>query len=151
MLNFSNKKEIFTYIKKKFSKQSKLILMRGSTALNRPKKFSDFDIEAYKNKPKKPYYEIALLKQKPILLSVYFYKYKKGKKLKKPKNTKIIFGTYNKSVEKDFNAQKHFAKDSYTKKEKTKRECQLVTDFLFKYLRSKNKKYLEFVQKRIKD
>jgi len=31
MFNFISKKEVFEYIKKKFAKESKLILVRGST------------------------------------------------------------------------------------------------------------------------
>ena len=70
-------------------------MVRGSTATKHTKKFSDFDIEVWATKLKKPYYEIALIK------------------------------------------------------EKRKRGCQLLVDFFFKYLRTKDKKYLQSVQKRI--
>jgi len=149
MEHFINKQEVFEYIKKRFSKESKLILVRGSTATKPAKKFSDFDIEVWGSKLKKPYYEIALLKEKPILITTYYYNFKDGKEIQKPHNVKILFGVYNKEIEKSFNSPEHFAKDSYTPKEKIKRECQLLTDFFFKYLRSGDKDYLNSVQKRI--
>ena len=144
MKGFKSKEEVFIYLKKKFSKESKLILLRGSTATKPAKKFSDFDIEVYGNKSKKPSYELAFLKEKPILLSVYFYKYSEGEKIQKPLNVKIIFGRYTDKI------KPNFSKDTYTDKEKIRRECQLVIDFLFKYLRCGDKKYLESVQKRLK-
>ena len=64
METFSNKKEVFEYIKKKFNKESRLILVRGSTATKPAKKFDDFDIEIWTNEIKKPYYEIAFVKEK---------------------------------------------------------------------------------------
>ena len=143
MKNFNNKREVFEYIKKKFSKESKLILVRGSTATKPAKKFSDFDIEIWTNKLKKPHYEIAFIKEKPILISAYFYKHKEGREIKKPSNVKILLGKYNDKVKPDF------SKDTYNNKEKIKRECQLLTDFFFKYLRTKDKKYLQSIQKRI--
>ena len=149
MERFINKKEVFEYIKNKFFKESKLILVRGSTATKPVKKFSDFDIEVWGNEIKKPYYEIAFLKEKPILITIYYYKFKDGKEIKKPRNVKILFGVYNKEIDKSFNSPEHFAKDKYTSKEKIKRECQLLVDFFFKYLRSGEKDYLNSVQKRI--
>ena len=143
MLNFNNKREIFAYIKRKFSKESELILIRGSTATKSVKKFSDFDIEIYRKKLKKPYYEVVFLKEKPILLSVYFDKYKKGKKIQKPANVKVLYGEYNDKI------KPNFSKDTYTHKQKIRRECQLLIDFFFKYLRTKDKKYLNSIQKRI--
>jgi hypothetical protein len=143
MLKLKNKKEVLGYIKNKFRKQGKLILIRGSI-INKPvKNYSDFDIEVYGNTLKKPYYEIIFIKEKLILISVYFYKYKRGKKAKTPKNIKVLYGKYNNKI------KPNFKKDEYNK-EKVKRECQMVVDFFFKYLRSKNKKYLDSVQKRIK-
>src|SRR3989344_5559305 len=94
MLNFKNKKEIFNYIKKKF-KKSKLILTRSSSVNKKLKAFYDIDVEVYLNKLKKPYYEIVPLRNKPVLLTVYFYKYKKGKITKEPDNIKILKGDYN--------------------------------------------------------
>jgi len=120
-----------------------LILVRGSTATKSIKKFSDFDIEVWTNKPRKPYYEIAFVKEKPILISVYFYKYKEGKEIQEPPNIKILFGKYNDKI------KPSFSKETYKHRRKIKRECQLVVDFFFKYLRTKNKKYLEPIQKRI--
>ena len=140
MFNFINEKDVFEYIKKKFSKESKLILVRGSTATKPAKKFGDFDIEIWTNKLKKPYYEIAFIKEKPILISAYFYKYQEGKDIQKPSNVKILYGKYNDKIKPDL------SKDTYNNKEKIKRECQLLVDFFFKYLRTKDKKYLQSVQ-----
>ena len=140
--NFNNKKEILQYIKNSF--KGDLILIRGSTAYQPAKRFSDFDVEAYGKKPRKPDYEIAFLKEKPILISTYFYKFKPGKKIQKPKNVKILHGKYNDKINPDF------SKDTYAPKEKIKKEFQLLVDSFFKYLRHGNKKDLEPVQKRLK-
>ena len=140
---FYNKKGIYNYIKNKFS-ESKIILIRGSAAKKPAKNFSDIDIEIWGEKVKKPYYEIVFFKNKPILISAYFYKYASGKNVQAPLDIKIIYGKYNNKI------KPYFSKDIYNKKDKIKRECQLVTDFLFKYLRSKNIRYLNYIQKRIK-
>lgn len=149
MKKFKSKKRVFEYITKKFKKDSKLILIRGSTANGSIKQFSDIDAETY-GKLKKPYYEIIFVKNKPVLITVYFYKYQEGKRIKSPKNVKIVYGKYNNIIEKRFNERSHFAKDTYTAEQKITRECQLAIDFMFKYLRSKDKKALESVQKKIK-
>ncbi len=141
---FNTKEEIFKYLKKLFAQKSKIILIRGSSANREIKKFSDLDIEVYSEKLRKPYYEIAFLKNKPLLISVYFYKYKQGKKIKEPKNVKVLYGEYNNSI------KPTFSKDKYNNKQKIQRECQLAVDFMFKYLRTKNKSNLEFVNRRIK-
>ena len=143
MIEFHDKQEVFDYVIKKFSKKNKLILIRGSTAKKPVKNFSDFDIEIWTNKLEKPYYEIAFVSGKIVLISIYFYKYKLGKKVDVPSNVKILFGEYNDQIIPDF------SNDKYTNKEKIKRECQLLVDFFFKYLRRKDKKYLSSVQKRI--
>ncbi len=147
MKKFRNKKQVFNYIKKK--EKARLILVRGSTATKPIKNFSDIDIEVYSNKIKKAYYEIVSVSKNIVLLTIYYYKYKPGKKINAPKNIKIISGEYNEAIEKSFNSSEHFAKDTYTQKEKIKRGCQMVIDFMFKYLRTGNKEYLKSVQKRI--
>jgi len=141
---FTKKTEILDYVKSKFSKENDLILIRGSTATKRIKKFSDVDIEIYGSKLKKPYYELILLNNNPSLLSAYYYKYEKGKEIIKPNGVNIIYGEYNNKIKPNFD------KDTYNNKEKIIRECQLLTDFFFKYLRTKDNKYLKSVQKRIK-
>ncbi len=147
MKTFKNKQQIFNYIKK--ISKGKLILIRGSTATKPLKNFSDVDIEIYSDKLKKADYEIVLVNKKIVLVTIYYYKYEKGREIKAPKNVKIISGGYNEGIEKSFNSPEHFAKDTYTQKEKIKRECQMVIDFMFKFLRTKNKEYLKSVQKRI--
>ena len=143
MIKFKNKKEIFNYIKKKFIKD-KLILIRGSAVNRKLKAFYDIDVEVYTHYIRKPYYEIIFLKRNPILISAYFYKYKKGKYTKETKNVKVILGNYNKNI------KPNFKKDIYNNKQRIIRECQLVVDFMFKYLRKKDKKYINDIQKRIK-
>ncbi len=39
---FENKKQVFEYVKNRFSKQGSLVLMRGSSANKPVRKFSDF-------------------------------------------------------------------------------------------------------------
>ncbi|MBI4154833.1 hypothetical protein HY498_01965 [Candidatus Woesearchaeota archaeon] len=141
MLNFKNKKEVFDYIKIKF--KGRLILVRGSTAFGKIRNYADIDVEIYTNNLRKPYYEIIFLNKKPVLLTVYFQKYKEGKLVKPPRNIKVLSGRFNKNI------KPKFLKDKYNSKEKIKRECQLIIDFFFKYLRSKDKKYLKAVQKRL--
>src|SRR3989344_164771 len=97
MMKLKNKKEIFNYIKKKFTKD-KLILIRGSAINKKLKAFYDIDVEVYSYNLRKPYYEIVFLKRNPILISVYFYKYCEGKYSKEPKNIKVILGNYNKDI-----------------------------------------------------
>ena len=82
--------------------------------------YSDIDIDIYGIK-KLPYYELFFIGNKLILVNIYFYKSKKDK----------------------------HKEDQYNQKQKIKRECQLAIDFMFKYLRSKNKKHLESIQRRI--
>ena len=143
MKSFNTKKEMFSYINNSFPK-SQVILIRGSTAFKGVKNFSDFDIEIYCNFIQKPIYELAFFKNKIILITIYFYKFKKGKIISpKEKNMRILKGKYNKNLRPDF------SKDKYLQKEKVKRECQLLIDFMFKYLRSKDKKYLKSIEKRI--
>ena len=60
---FKNKPELFDYIKNKF-KDAKLIVLHGSTAYGQIKNFSDFDIEVYGGKVKKPYYELWICGRK---------------------------------------------------------------------------------------
>ncbi|HJX50221.1 MAG TPA: nucleotidyltransferase domain-containing protein [Candidatus Nanoarchaeia archaeon] len=147
MKTFKNKEQVLEYIKK--IGKGKVILIRGSTATKPLKNFSDIDIEVYSDKLKKAYYEIVLVNKKIVLITIYYYKYEKGREIKASKNVKIISGGYNEGIEKSFNSPGHFAKDKYNHQEKIKRECQMVTDFMFKYLRTKNKEYLKSVQKRI--
>ncbi len=77
-------------------------------------------------------------------MTIHFYRYKEGD-LCKPQedNIRVLKGDYNVNIQPDF------SKDTYSQEEKIKRECQLLTDFMFKYLRTKNQKYLQSVQKRI--
>lgn len=140
---FETKKDVFNYIKRKFYKRSNVILVRGSTAKKPAKKFSDFDIEVYTKYLRKPYYEIVFIREKPVLVSVYFQKYKKGKETNAPSTIKVLYGKYNAKLKPDF------SKEKYTPKQKIRRECQILLDMFFKYLRTGNKRYLEFVQKRI--
>ena len=145
LLKFKSKKQIHNYILNKFSKNSGLLLIHGSASnsKNKLKAFSDIDLESYNSNPKKPHYEIVLLKTKPILISVYYYKYKKGKKISPRKDMKILYGTLTSNI------MPEYKKGKFTGKDKVRRECQLVADFIFKYIRSKEIKYLEYVQKRL--
>lgn len=143
MKKFSNQKGIEKYIVKKFSSESSLILIRGSTAKKRASAFSDFDIEVYGRKIGKPNYEIVMLGKYPVLISSYFYKYVKGDEGKEPRGVKILSGKFNDMI------KPNFSQDKYNTKERIRRECQMVVDFMFKYLRSKNTENLKSVQKRI--
>ena len=144
MRAFANKTAVFEHLKKKFAKGSKLIIVKGSTVTKPVRRFSDFDVEVWCKKPRKPYYEIAFVRAKAILISAYFYRYKEGKQAQTPPNTKILHGKYNSKI------RTYFSKESYTPRQITTRECHLVADFMFKYMRSKDKEYLNAVQKRIK-
>jgi hemerythrin len=143
---FNQKSDFFNYIKDKFNKED-LIMVHGSTAYERIKSYSDFDMEIHGKKVKKPYYEIIFIKEKPVLVSVYFKLYNKGTKIKPPKGIKLIKGIYTDKTDTRF--IRMYQEGHYNQKEKLKRECQLIADFCFKYFRSKDRKYMQYVQKRI--
>ncbi len=145
---FQSKTAFFRYLRWKFADEQ-VILIHGSTARKPVKNFSDFDVEVYGNSIKKPYYEIVLIKNKPALLSTYFYKHSKGKKIFHPKNMRIIKGEYTDAI-KNRKAHTLYSEGKYNAEEKLKRQCQLVTDFCFKYFRSRDIKYLRYIQKRIR-
>ena len=132
---FKNKYGVFEYIKKKYSK-AETILVKGSS-VNKPlKEFSDIDIEFYQDKPAKPEYEFILVNNKIIIIA---YPYKAGKKIVKiPDNILILKGNYCEKIENQKN---------YNWKEKIIRDNQLFLDFLFKYLRTKDSKYLKKIEK----
>jgi hypothetical protein len=136
---FKNKTQVFKYIIKEHCSKDDLLLIRGSTAKKPVKQFSDIDAEVRGKNKKRPYYEIVFIQKKIILVTIYFYKYKKGKEVKPPKNIKVIVGKYNNNLKPDFTIKKRYIK----------RECQIAIDFIFKYLRTKNKKFLKNVQKRL--
>jgi len=136
MRSFKSKKEVFEYIKNKYS-EAETILIKGSTAKGKLKEFSDIDIEFYQDKPTKPEYEIVLVDKKLALITAY--PYKAGKKINKiPENVLVLKGEYCEQIENQ---------KEYTEKERAIRDNQMFLDFLFKYLRTKDKKYLETVDK----
>ena len=91
----------------------------------------------------------GFVEEKVVLISVYFYKYVSGKIIKSPKDVKVIKGEYNDKITREFTEV--YGEGKYNTKERLIRDCQLVTDFCFKYFRSKDKKYLKYIQKRIKN
>jgi len=133
---FKSKKEVFEYIKEKYS-TAETILIKGSSVNKNLKDFSDIDVEFYQDKPAKPEYEIILVKDKTVLITAY--PYKSGKPINKiPDNVLVLKGNYCEQVENQ---------KGYSKEERKVRNNQLFLDFLFKYLRTKDKKYLEIVEK----
>lgn len=139
MEQFSSKSKAFKYIKQKFLKKGvKGIVIQGSTAKGKIKRFSDIDIVVFNNKKLKPHYELCLINNKLVLLSAYFYKL--NKIIKPPKNTLILSGNFYSQIE-------HKGNSYYTKKERAKRNNQMFLDGLFKYLRTKDKHYLSWVDK----
>src|SRR3989344_1308268 len=143
MKTFKTKTEVFEYLKKKFMSNGKVIIVKGSTSYGAIKAFSDIDVNVYGEKLEKPYYELIFLKRMPVLISVYFNKYKKGKSIRPLDNMRVIYGRYN------CNLISGSANEKYNPEQGVRRECQMVVDSLFKYLRHKDKKDLERVQKRI--
>jgi len=127
------------------NKSIKVILARGSTAYGKIKNYGDIDLEIYTEKPKKlPYYKILNFNGKKVLLTVYFYRFKKGEEIKKRKisrNIRVLYGCYNS------NLKPSFKKEKYNKKERTIRDKQLYLDFLFKYKRTKDKKLFSTIRK----
>src|SRR3989344_1846648 len=96
------KKDLFEYVRKIFAKKAEVVLIRGSTANGSVKAFSDVDVEVYvKSKLDKPYYEIILYNNSPLLISAYFYDYIEGKKARCPKNVKVLFGDFNDKIKPD--------------------------------------------------
>ena len=56
---------------------------------------------------------------------------------------RVLYGEYNENLKPDSK------KEKYNPEQRIRRECQMVVDSLFRYLRYKDKKSLERVQKRI--
>lgn len=136
MKSFESKKEVFDYIKRRYSKCDS-VLIKGSSIKGNLKDFSDIDVEFYQNKPAKPEYELILVKSKIVLITAY--PYKAGKKLDKvPKNVLLLKG--------DFYEAKENHKE-YIEKERVIRNNQMFIDSLFKYLRRREKKQLKVIKK----
>ena len=136
MRSFKSKKEVFEYIKKKYS-TAETILIKGSAVNKNLKEFSDIDVEFYQDKTAKPEYEVVLVNGKIVLITAY--PYKSGKQINKiPDNVLVLKGTYCNQIENQ---------EKYSEKEKEVRNNQLFLDFLFKYIRTKDKKYLETIDK----
>lgn len=128
---FQENSEIFRYLLDEFQDQSKVILARSSTT---EKPFSDIDVYVYGDKKKKPYYEIAILQDKLLLITIYFYSYKTGEFVNLPENVEVIYGEYNKNLRYDF------LRRAYNQEEKIKRQTRLITNFVFEYLQHAKKK-----------
>ena len=91
----------------------------------------------YQDKPAKPEYEIVLVSDKIVLITAY--PYNPGKPINKiPDNVLVLKGNYCKQIENQ---------ERYSENGREVRNNQLFFDFLFKYLRTKDKKYLETVEK----
>lgn len=140
---FKSKQDIVEYVVNLFKKDAKTICIQGSITSKPLKRFSDMDFHYFAKRYKKPHYEIVFVGNKPILITVYHQKYVEGKKIKAPKGINVVYGSYNDKLTSDFGKRKYKLKDQII------RECQLVTDFLFKYFRSGDKTYLEYSQRRL--
>lgn len=139
MNEFSTKESVFNYLKKRFVSKNVLgIAVVGSTAKGKIKNYSDIDMVVFNNQKLKPYYELCLIADKLVLITVYFYK--AGKLAKIPKNGKIIYGNYYSQIEYRGNLK-------YNRNERMRRDNQMFIDGLFKFLRSKDKKYLSWIEK----
>jgi predicted nucleotidyltransferase len=139
MKEFKSKEEVFEYLKKKFLNKSTLgIAVIGSTAKKPIKEFSDVDLEVITRKPTKPYYELCTINGKLFLVNAYFYL--PGKKVDLPARGRILYGEYYKPIE-------HPKNLIYNSKERNVRDNQMFIDMLFKYARSKDKKYLKIIDK----
>ena len=136
---FKTKKEVFEYIKENY-KDAEAILIKGSTAQGKIKEFSDIDVEFYQDKSAKPEYELVLVEDKLVLISAYPYKMGKGIE-KIPDNVLVLKGDYCEQID---------IQKKYTEEERAVRDNQMFLDFLFKYLRTRDKKYLEIVKKYLK-
>lgn len=136
---FKTKKEVFEYIKENY-KDAETILIKGSTAQGKIKEFSDIDVEFYQDKSAKPEYELVLVEDKIVLISAYPYKMGKGIE-KIPDNVLVLKGDYCEQID---------IQKKYTEEERAVRDNQMFLDFLFKYLRTRDKKYLEIVKKYLK-
>lgn len=139
MKQFKSKEEIFNYIKNKvLRKDVRGIVVVGSTAKGKIKNFSDIDVVVFNEKNLKPFYELCLVNKKIVLITIYFYKY--GKIVKVPKNGKVIYGH-------NFEQIEHKDNLKYNKKQRAIRDNQMFLDGLFKFLRSKDKHYLSWINK----
>jgi hypothetical protein len=78
-------------------------------------------------------------------LTIYFYKFKKGKIIDCPKNVRVLKGEYTSSIDLIFNSE-ILKKDIYSNSQLIVRKRQLIIDFFFKYMRSKDKAVFDIVQ-----
>ena len=139
MKEFKTKEETFQYIKNKFLSDDVVgIVVVGSTAKGKIKNFSDIDVVVFNKKLLKPYYELCLIENKLVLITAYFYDF--GNKIELPKNGRIIYGDYYSQIEPKGNL-------NYNDAEGIKRNNQMFIDGFFKFLRSKDKKYIEWIEK----
>ena len=139
MKQFKSKAEVFEYISNKFnSKNVKGIVIVGSTAKGKIKQFSDIDGVVFNKTGRKPIYELCLVNKKVVLITVYYYK--AGKLEKIPSNGKILYGDYFQQIE-------HKGDRKYTSKQRAIRNNQMFLDGFFKFLRSKDKRYLNWIEK----
>jgi len=138
MKEFKDKKEVFEYIKKKYSSADS-VLIRGSSVKGLID-FGDIDVEFYQDKPAKPEYELVLAEGKLVLISAY--PYKAGKQIKEvPENVLLLKGNYHEQIENQ---------EKYTQSERKLRDNQMLIDMLFKYMRTKDKKYIKSIEKYLK-
>lgn len=135
MKEFKDKTEVFEYIKRKYSNADS-VLVRGSS-IDGLVDFGDIDVEFYQKNPAKPEYELILVESKLVLISAYPYKI--GKRVKDiPDNVLVLKGSYYEQIDNQ---------EEYTESEKRIRDNQMAIDFLFKYIRTKDKKHLKTVEK----
>jgi len=146
---FNDRNSIHKYLLRRFAKKSDLILIRGSTAFGIIKPFSDFDIEVYTGKSRNPSYEIVIYKNNPILLTVYYNRLEKGENCIVPKHINVLQGRYNDQIERIFQREIN-KKGQYIGKDLIARKCQLNMDFFFKYMRSRDDKFLQHVNKKLR-
>lgn len=139
MKQFNTKENAFLYLKNKFfSKDVKGIVVVGSTVTEKIRRFSDIDVVIFNEKPQKPDYELCLIGDKLVLITVYFYK--AGNEAKIPKNGKILYGHYYSQIE-------HKENLNYDRVGRIKRDNQMFLDGLFKFIRTNDKHYLNWIDK----
>ena len=143
----NNREELEKYIISQCDNHATTILIKGSTAHGEINEFSDFDIEVYGEKAFNPKYLFAFFNQKVILITILYMGKIEGEKTDPPKKIKIVKGHYTKSMDKAIFSEGN--PNEYLREEWVVRKRQVIIDELFKYLRHKDEKTLEDIQKKL--
>lgn len=152
MNNFYLKSDIHNYILTKFSKLGETVILTNKASFSSSrylKSFTNVEVEIYGKQAKKPYCDLIFFHEKPVLLKINFFKLKEGQVADLPEGMKVLQGEYTDSLE-QIKSESNLDKLNLSKSDKTTLENQRLIDSFFSYMRTKEDKYLEDVQRKLR-